>query len=185
AAIYLTMNLAIIGVVPWREFVPPLGQPLPDPPPPVVSMFIERIYGPTVAKVFTAMGLWTAFACCFALMLGYSRIPFAAARDGNFFSIFSRLHPTRNFPYISLLFVGLMSIACTRLTLMTVIEALLITRILVQFIGQIGALMWLRRNSPNLKRPFRMWLYPLPALVALFGWIFLFSTTAASNPKVL
>jgi amino acid transporter len=186
AAIYVAMNLSLVGVVSWREFVPAIkGEALADPPPPIVSMFIERIYGRQFASVFTVMVLWTAFACCFALMLGYSRIPFAAARDGNFFSIFSRLHPTRNFPHISLLFVGAMSIACTLLPLMTVIEALLVTRILVQFIGQIGALIWLRKHAPQMKRPFQMWLYPLPALIALFGWLFLFSTTAVSNPRML
>src|SRR2546427_3707829 len=74
-AIYLTMNLAIIGVVPWREFVPPMGKELPDPPPAVASVVIERLYGAQVATVFTLMVLWTALACCFALLLGYSRVP--------------------------------------------------------------------------------------------------------------
>ena len=177
AAIYMTMNVAIIGVVPWREFVPPLGTPAPDPPPPVVSWFVERLYGAGIAKVFTVMVLWTAFASCFCLVLGYSRIPYAAARDRNFFSLFGRLHATRNFPHLSLLFVGLLAIVCSWLPLMTVIDALLTTRILVQFIGQIGALVWLRRRRPDLERPFRMWLYPVPALLALLGWLFLFATT--------
>jgi amino acid transporter len=176
ALIYVTMNLSIVGVVPWREFVPPLGQPLPDPPPPIVSMFMEKIYGTAVAKVFTVMVLWTAFASCFALLLGYSRIPYAAARDGNFFSVFARLHPRHNFPHVSLLLVGGLSIVFSFFPLMDVINALLTTRILVQFAGQVGALMLLRRRQPGMKRPFRMWLYPLPALVALAGWGFLFAT---------
>jgi len=175
------MNLSIIGVVPWREFVPPAGQPLPDPPPPVVSMFIERIYGSGAANVFTALVLWTAFGSCFALLLGYSRIPYAAARDGNFFSVFGKLHPTKNFPHISLLFIGGLAIAFSFISLQTVIDCLLTTRILVQFVGQIGAVIWLRKRAPELKRPFRMWLFPLPALVALAGWIFLFSTSGRTT----
>lgn len=182
AFIYITINLAIIGVVPWREFVPTPGMPAPDPPPPVVSWFMERLYGAGVAKVFTVMVLWTAFASCFCLVLGYSRIPYAAARDGNFFSVFGRIHPKRNFPHYSLLFVGALALVCSWLPLMTVIDALLTTRILVQFIGQIGALVWLRRRRPELERPFRMWLYPLPALLALLGWVFLFATT---GPKTI
>lgn len=177
AAIYLTMNMLVIGVVPWREFVPPAGTSLADPPPPVVSWFIERIYGHGFAKVFTGMVLWTAFASCFSLVLGYSRIPFAAARDGNFFSVFARVHPKKQFPHVSLLLVGSLSIVCSVLPLMTVINALLTTRILVQFVGQIGAVLWLRRARPEADRPFKMWLYPLPALVALVGWLFLFATT--------
>lgn len=176
-AIYITINLALIGVVPWRDFVPAAGQPMPDPPPPVVSWYIKRLYGDGAAKVFTIMVLWTAFASCFSLLLGYSRIPFAAARDGNFFSIFGRIHPRKDFPHISLLFVGGLSIVCCVLPLMTVIDALLTTRIAVQFIGQIAAVVWLRRQSPQLERPFRIWLYPVPVLLALVGWIFLLLTT--------
>jgi amino acid transporter len=180
AGIYVTMNLAIVGVVPWREFVPALGQDLPDPPPPVVSMFMERLFGAQAAAVFTALVLWTAFGSCFALLLGYSRIPFAAARDGNFFSVFGRLHPTRRFPHVSLLFIGALSIAFSFLKLGEVIDGLLTTRILVQFVGQVGAVIWLRRRAPDMPRPFRMWLFPLPALVALVGWVFLFSTSTAN-----
>jgi amino acid transporter len=181
ALIYITMNLSIIGVVPWREFVPPVGQPLPDPPPPVVSMFMERVFGPGVAQVFTALVLWTAFGSCFALLLGYSRIPYAAAKDGNFFSVFGRLHPTKNFPHVSLLLIGALAIAFSFLPLLDVINGLLVTRILVQFMGQIGAVLWLRRRAPQLERPFRMWLFPLPAFVALAGWIFLFSTSGVKT----
>lgn len=177
AAIYLTMNMAIIGVVPWREFVPPPGTALADPPPPVISMFIEKLYGSNAARIFTVMVLWTAFASCFSLVLGYSRIPYAAARDGNFLSVFASVHPRKGFPHFSLLFVGGLAILCSLLPLMTVINALLTTRILVQFIGQIGAVIWLRRHAPKMDRPFRMWLYPLPALIALVGWLFLFATT--------
>lgn len=171
AAIYMAMNLAIIGVVPWREFVP-----AGDPPAPVVSMFMERIYGSKVASVFTLMVLWTAFASVFALMLGYSRIPYAAAREGHFFSAFARLHPTKHFPHVSVVVIGLLAMVCSFLPLMTVIDALLTTRILVQFIGQIVAVVLLRRRRPEMERPFRMWWYPLPALVALGGWGFLFAT---------
>jgi amino acid transporter len=176
-AIYITINLALIGVVSWREFVPAAGKPMPDPPPPVVSWYIEKLYGAGAAKIFTVMVLWTAFASCFSLLLGYSRIPYAAARDGNFFSLFGRIHPRKDFPHISLLFVGGLSILCSLLPLMTVIDALLTTRIAVQFIGQIAAVLWLRRRSPEMDRPFRIWFYPVPVFLALAGWIFLLVTT--------
>lgn len=181
ALIYFTMNLVIIGVVSWREFVPAPGMDLPDPPPPVVSWFMERIHGVAAAKVFTLLVLWTGFASVFCLMLGYSRIPYAAACDGNFFPIFARLHPKKAFPHISLLFVGGLSILCCLLPLMTVINTLLATRILVQFVGQVGALIWLRKKAPGAARPFRMWLYPVPALIALAGWVFLFATSGAAT----
>jgi amino acid transporter len=138
---------------------------------------MERLYGPGVATVFTFLILWTAFGSVFALLLGYSRIPYAAARDGYFFNIFSRLHPTGRFPHVSLVVLGAISILCSLLPLGLVIDALITTRILVQFIGQVFAVMLLRARQPDMPRPFRMWLYPIPALVALFGWIFLLLTS--------
>lgn len=174
AAIYIAINLSIIGVVPWREFVPADAHPESQF---IVSSFMERLYGPKVATLFTFLILWTAFGSVFALLLGYSRIPFAAARDGYFFAVFGRLHPTKAFPHISLMVLGLIAAVCSLLPLGFVIDALITTRILVQFIGQVFAVMLLRRRRPDMPRPFRMWFYPVPAFVALAGWIFLLLTS--------
>jgi amino acid transporter len=144
----------------------------------VVSVLMEKIYGPKVATVFTAMVLWTAFGSVFALLLGYSRIPYAAALDGYFFKVFGRLHPTKRFPYVALIVLGVIAIICSFFSLDTVIDALISTRILIQFIGQIFALILLRKRAPDMPRPYKMWLYPIPSLVALVGWIFIFATTA-------
>ena len=171
ALIYFAINLSLIGVVPWREFVP-----AKDPPDAVASLFMEKLYGSKVASGFTVMVLWTAVGSVFALMLGYSRIPYAAAQNGDFFRVFGRLHPKKDFPHVSLLTIGLVSIICSFLPLMTVIDALLITRILVQFIGQVVAVILLRRRAPAMERPYRIWLYPVPCFVALVGWLFVFGT---------
>ena len=142
ALIYILINLSIIGVVPWRQFVPAEAtKPFSDF---VVSVMMEKIYGRPVAVAVTLMILWTAFGSVFALLLGYSRIPYAAARDGYFFSVFGKLHPQHNFPYVSLLAIGAISIVCSFLSLGTVIDALIALRILVQFIGQIVAVTLLR-----------------------------------------
>jgi amino acid transporter len=174
AVIYLGINLSIIGVVPWREFVPADAHPESNF---IVSIFMQKIYGTAVATIFTLLVLWTAFGSVFALLLGYSRIPFAAAESGYFFRVFGRLHPTKDFPYVSLLVLGAISIIAGFFSLGTVIDALIVTRILVQFMGQAFGLILLRRRSPDMPRPYRMWLYPVPALVAVLGWIFVFATT--------
>jgi amino acid transporter len=174
AAIYIGINLSIIGVVSWREFVPAGEHPESSF---IVSIFMEKIYGPRVATIFTLMILWTAFGSVFALLLGYSRIPYAAAREGYFFAPFGRLHPTKGFPYLSVLVLGLISIVACLFSLGIVIDALIATRIVVQFIGQIAGVMLLRRTRPDLPRPYRIWFYPLPTLIALVGWIFIFVTT--------
>jgi len=174
ALIYVAINFSIIGIVPWREFVPEGSHPQSKF---VVSILMERIYGSGVATIVTALILWTAFGSVFALLLGYSRVPYAAAKDGYFFKVFARLHPTKGFPYVSLVVLGVLSIVAGFASLGMVIDALLTTRILVQFIGQIGAVTLLRRHAPDMPRPYRMWLYPLPSLLALLGWIFIFATT--------
>jgi amino acid transporter len=174
AAIYLAINLSIIGVVPWRDFVPASTHPEANF---IVSIFMERIYGSRIATIFTAMILWTAFGSVFALLLGYSRVPYAAAKEGYFFKAFARLHPMQGFPYVSLIVLGVLSVVAGFVSLGMVIDALITTRILVQFIGQIGALTLLRRRAPEMPRPYRMWLYPVPSLVALLGWVFIFATS--------
>jgi amino acid transporter len=175
ALIYAAINLSIIGVVPWRQFVPAEEtKPLSDF---VVSAFMERVYGSQIATIFTAMVVWTAFGSVFALLLGYSRVPYAAATDGYFFKVFGRLHPKKNFPHISLVVIGMIAILCSFFSLGLVIDALITTRILVQFVGQIFAVMLLRKHKPRMNRPYKIWLYPLPNLIALVGWIFIFATS--------
>ena len=178
AAIYIAINFSIIGIVPWREFTAEGNQSAQF----IVSLMMKRIYGSNVAAVVTVMILWTALGSCFALLLGYSRIPFAAARDGYFFKIFSRLHPKHNFPHISLLVIGVVAIICSFFSLDAVIQVLIATRIIVQFAGQIFAVALLRKNAPKLERPYRIWLYPLPSLIALAGWMFIYLTL---DPKII
>jgi amino acid transporter len=168
AAIYLLTTLSIISVIPWREAMHSKF---------IASEFIEKLYGGKAAGLVTALVLWTAFASLFALLLGYSRIPYAAAINGHFFKSFARLHPTGRFPYVSLLVMGGLSIVASLWPLDQVITALLTSRILVQFIGQIIALDYIRRHKPEIPRPFRMWLYPIPSIIAFLGWIYIFATS--------
>ena len=174
AVIYFAMNLSVIGIVPWREFVPASAHPNSDF---VVSIAIEKIYGTRFATVFTVMILWTTFASVFALLLGYSRIPYAAALDGYFFKVFGRLHRKKDFPYVSLLAIGVISMLACFLSLQTVIDALVTCRIVIQFMGQILAVHLLRTRDPGMPRPYRIWLYPVPSLIALVGWLFVLITS--------
>lgn len=169
ALLYLSMNISIAGVIPWQE-----AQKYDF----IVSVFIERIYGVMAAKLATALILWVAFASLFAVLLGYSRVPYAAALDGNFFRPFSRLHPTKGFPYISLLFIaGLGIIFALSFSLKGVISAILAMRILVQFIAQSVGVVLLRKRKGEGSLPFRMWLYPLPILVSITVWMFVLLST--------
>jgi fructoselysine transporter len=173
AVLYLAMQTSILGVVPWQQ-----AQNSPF----LVSTFVETISGPFAARVATMLVLWIAFASIFASLLGYSRVPYAAALDGSFFSIFSRVHPQKNFPHVSLLFLGAVAFVSSLLfRLSTVIAAILATRLLVQFIGQAIGLILLHRRWPPERFPFKMWLYPLPAILTMCGWAALFWATGSAR----
>jgi amino acid transporter len=123
-----------------------------------------------LGRLAAVLVMVTAFASVFSLLLGYSRIPFAAARDGNFPAVFGRLHPTRGFPYVSLLTLAGAACVFCFFSLADVIAALVVLRILLQFALQHIGVIVLRIRRPEMRRPFRMWLYPLPPLLALVGF---------------
>lgn len=172
ALIYLTMNVAIIMVVPWQEAIQSQE---------IAAVFMEKLFGRSVSVAFTWLVLWTGFACLFSMTVGYSRILFAAARNGDFFRPFAYLHPRGHYPLVSLVFVGGLAAVFTFLPLGAVIEAAVLLRIAVQFIGQIIALHILRTRRPDVALPFRMKLYPLPSLVALVGWCFVLANPTESR----
>jgi amino acid transporter len=166
-AAYLLMNLSVMAVVPWREAMRSKF---------IIAQFIEKLYGTRAASLVTVMILWTAMASIFALLLGYSRVVYAAALHGHFFPIFAKLHPRGQFPHVALLVIGALSIVASMWNLDVVISALLTSRILIQFIGQIFALARLHRRT-DIALPFRMWLYPLPSAIAFLGWMYIFLTS--------
>ena len=174
AVLYITMNIGVIGVLPWRELASGRGPAQNY----VISVFMQRIYGAWAARTVTALIIWAAFASVFSLLLGYSRVPYAAALDGNYFRSFGKLHPQGRFPYVSMLWLaGAAALFCF-FSLADVIAALVVIRISLQFLMQAIGLIVLRVRRPELKRPFRMWLYPVPALLAVVGFIYvLFART--------
>jgi amino acid transporter len=169
AAIYLVMNVSILGVIPWQDLKESAAS---DARKYIVSSFMQRMYGDRAGVLATVLIMWTAFASVFSLLLGYSRIPYAAAAGGDYFRSFSHLHPRHRFPDVSLLVLGGIALLFCLLRLADVIAALVVIRILIQFLSQIAGVIVLRIRRPDLVRPFRMWLYPLPALVAFSGFLY-------------
>ncbi len=173
-AIDFLISLSFTGVVPWREMIQPGSQAFNA----IGSVYMERIGGHWASALMTFMVEVTAFAATYAMMLGYSRIPYAAALDGAFFRWFGELHPTKRFPHRSLLLVGFLVIIACFFDLVQIITALMLARILSMFVAQIIGLLIHRKLHPEAPRPFRMWLYPLPALFAMVGWLGVFVTPA-------
>ena len=163
AALYLTMNIAILGAMPWQDVERSRF---------IASDFMARFWGPGVGAVVTVLMLWTAFASVFSLLLGYSRVPYAAALEGDYFKVFAKVHPRHHFPHVSLLWLGGTAAVFCLFKLADVVTALVVIRISVQFLAQTIGIMVLRRRRPDMPRPFRMWLYPLPAVLAFLGFVY-------------
>jgi amino acid transporter len=175
AAMYLAMNISVLAVLPWQGIVGAAGGDA-NARRAVISTFMEAAYGPhlgpALGRVGAVLVMVTAFASVFSLLLGYSRIPYAAARDGNYFGVFGRLH-RKGFPHVALLWLGGLAVVFCFFSLADVIAALVVLRILLQFLMQHMGVIWLRRTQPEMKRPFRTWLYPLPPLVAIVGFSYI------------
>jgi amino acid transporter len=168
--LYIVMSTVMLGIIPWREALQSRT---------IASLFIQRTFadpahGRIAALVMTSLILFVTAASLYSVILGYSRIPFAAARDGQFFRIFGRLHATKHFPHVSLLTICAVTLPFCFFTLGQLVSWLIQVQILSQFVWQCAAVILLRRYRPDVVKPFRMWLHPLPALISLAMWIYIF-----------
>jgi amino acid transporter len=168
------MHLAMLGVVSWRD-VPADENALESYSLP--AEFMRRLHGEWAVRLVSVCVIGACCISAFAGLLGYSRIPYGAARAGHFFAPLAAVHPRHSIPHISLLTVGGLTFFWSFFDLQNVINALITTRILAQFVAQVAAVMLLRYTRPDLPRPFRIWLYPLPCGLALAGWLFVYFTS--------
>jgi len=172
AILYLLMNISVASVLPLNII---------SQSPFVVSEFMQALAGPVAATIITALILWVAFASVFSGTLGYSRIPYAAAKDGAFFSVFAKLHPTKHFPYVSLLALGSVAFVFSLLfKIQSVINAILAMRILIQFVGQAVGLILLSKREGRKFLKWKMPFYPLPVILAIIMWLLVFISTSLS-----
>jgi amino acid transporter len=172
ALLYIAMSTAIVGLVPWREAAASQT---------IASIFIERTFtdpahGRIAAIAMTALILFVAAASLYSLVLAYSRVPFAAARQGDFFAVFARVHPTKHFPDVSLLAIGAVSLPFCFFSLGQLVNWIMQVQILSYVLLQCAGVILLRRCRRDLRQPFTMWAYPVPALVAFTMWVYIYVT---------
>lgn len=177
ALLYIGMSTSIVGLVPWREAAKSDT---------VASIFIQQTFtnpshGRIAAMTMTALILFVAAASLFSLVLGYSRVPFAAARNGDFFAVFARVHPTKHFPHVSLLAIGAISLPFCFFSLGQLVNWLMQVQIVMVSVWQCAGVILLRRYRRDLRQPFTMWAYPLPAIVAVVMWIYVYVTGPAGG----
>lgn len=172
ALLYLGMQSVILGVLPWQTVA---GSEF------IASTYFEHIYGHFAGQAATVLILCIAIASLFSVILGYSRVPYAAAKDGNFFPVFARVHPRHRFPHVSLLALGAVAFVFSLLfKLKDVITAIVVMRILIQFVSQaVGVMAW-HYNRKDDERPFRMPLFPIPAIISVGIWLYILFTSQLS-----
>jgi len=190
-SIYLVMQIGVLGVVPWRDMLNTSSIDSTS----IGSAVLQQTWGKGAARVVTVLVVITAFASVFTGLLGGSRVPFDAARDGMFFRSFGKLHRKHAFPTVGLLVMGVMTAAsflfarhigssASHPPLSVLISLLTTVMIIIQSLAQIVAVPVLRKRQPNLRRPYKMILYPLPTIVAGIGWLTLYLWSDKSNPGV-
>ena len=172
SSLYIVMTTVILGMIPWQEVRESRT---------IASIFIERTFedpssGRIAGIVMTSLILFVAAAGLYATILGYSRVAYAAARDGDFFRIFAHVHPTKGFPDVSLVMTALVSIPFCFFSLGQLVNWLIQVQILLRFIWQCAAVILIRRYRKDIPQPFTMWLYPLPAIFSGALWVFIFFT---------
>lgn len=165
--IYLALNVGVLGVLPWRVVAHSTS---------IASVVVEHAWGSAAAAVVTLLIIITAFASVFAGLLGGSRVPYQAAHDNLFFASFGKLHPKYSFPHVALIAMGVVTAIGSLFDLTQVISMLVAASVLVQSAAQIVALIVLRRRQPELDRPYKQWLYPLPCIVAMVGWLYVYAS---------
>jgi APA family basic amino acid/polyamine antiporter len=184
AVLYLAMNTSVLGVIPWQELVHDASSANGgDTRYAVVAVVMQRTFGLIPARIIALLVMWTAFGSLFAAMLGGSRVPYAAALDGNFFKPLGHVH-AKGFPDRALLVLGGVACLCCFLHLATLIESMIAIRIVLTFLLQQVGVMILRVKQPALFRPFRMWLYPLPALVAIAAFVFILTARVKAERQI-
>jgi amino acid transporter len=171
-ALYVVMQIGVLGAIPWQQLVPAADGTLPPLGQHVASAIVEQRFGNGAAIAVTVLVLVTAFASVYGNLLAFSRIPFAAANDGVFLRPFAHVHGMHRFPDVSLVAIGLLALPACLFPLDQVINALTTGIVLVQSVAQTVALFVMRAR--NERAPYRMWLFPIPALIALGGWIYVF-----------
>ena len=171
-ALYVVMQIGVLGAIPWQQLVPAADGTLPPLGQHVASAIVEQRFGNGAAIAVTVLVLVTAFASVYGNLLAFSRIPFAAANDGVFLRPFAHVHGKHRFPDVSLVAIGLLALPACLFPLDQVINALTTGIVLVQSVAQTIALFVMRARHE--RAPYRMWLFPVPALIALGGWIYVF-----------
>jgi amino acid transporter len=166
ASAYVLLNLGVFAALPVADVAGSTS---------VASLAVERTAGAGAAAAVTIAILVTAFASTYGLLLGASRLPYAAALDGDFLPAFGRLHASKRFPHVSLAALGLLALPASLFPLDAVINALTAGIVLVGGVATNLALIAVRARGE--RAPFRLPLFPLPALLALGAWLYLFWST--------
>ena len=164
-SLYFLLQVGVLGSIPLEQLKSATS---------VASSVLEQAWGSTAAQIITGLIVVAAIGSVFAGLLGGSRVPYEAARDKVFLPVFGHLHPKLHLPTAGVLAMGVITIIGSLFTLTTIINAAVATLLLIQSLAQVAAIIVLRRRQPNLVRPYRQLLYPVPTIIAGVGWVYIY-----------
>ena len=160
--IFLTLGVMILtgGITDWKK-LSGIDFPLPE--------GVRILFGSANAftRVFTAIGLFGLIASFHSIIIGYSRQLFALSRSGYLPILLSKVHPTTKTPNWALIVggvIGILAILSGTTDKLIILSAL---GAVVMYIISMICLFMLRRNEPEMERPFKAPFYPVFPFIAL------------------
>ncbi len=165
--IYILVSIVMTLIVPYNTLN------VPDPVAVAVDAFgPEWAWFAKTIKIGAIIGLTSVIL---VLMYGQTRIFYTMARDGLLPKFFSRVHPKFRTPWINTLVVGLAVASAAGFFDINFLGDATSVGTLAAFGIVCLTVIWLRRTHPEIKRGYRVPLYPvIPALgiVSCFALIF-------------
>lgn len=177
ALLAIGVMLTVGGIAPWKQ-LDHLDYPLPE------SIGIVLGHDNKWTKIFAGIGLFGLIASFHGIIIGYSRQIFALSRSGYLPSAFAKVGKKRQVPYMALIvggLVGLLSLFffdTSQLVIIATIGAV------VMYIVSMLALFKLRKNKPEMDRPYKAPLYPFFPLLALILAIVALVSMVITYPKL-
>jgi APA family basic amino acid/polyamine antiporter len=162
--LYLAVNAAYLYALPFWQVASANSTAYPDASS-VAARAVQTFLGARAAPIAALIFLISTIGSLNGVILSAARVPYAAARDGLFFSAFGRLSPVSRVPLVSLLLLGLWGAVLAASGTFDQLTNMAVMSYAVFWIPVSLAVIVLRRKLPDAPRPFRVPGYPLVPLV--------------------
>lgn len=158
--LYILVTAVLTGIVNYKE----LNVPAP------IALAIDRTsdslaWLASLIKIGAIAGLTSVVL---VMLLGQSRIFYSMSKDGLLPRVFSKIHPTHKTPYVTTIMTGILSACIAGLFPINILGELVSIGTLMAFTIVCISILVLRKQQPDLARPFKTpWVPFVPIVGAL------------------